>query len=134
MAKVVSWKIEDKFVDQEVDRISGIIINSLVLNNLNGVLSTFLDNVLHGLMITVSADKQIFSIYAIAIYFGVAYFCSWIVKLIYNQENWFLSTVFAEPLSQGLVAIVFDMALIGLKNLIVYLIKKNKKENEISKE
>jgi hypothetical protein len=26
------------------------------------------------------------------------------------------------------------MALIGLKNLIVYLIKKNKKENEISKE
>lgn len=73
-------------------------------------------------------------IYAIAIYFGVAYFCSWIVKLIYDQENWFLSTVFAEPLSQGLVAIVFDMALIGLKDLIVYLVKKNKKEKEISKE
>ena len=68
--------------------------------------------------------------YAIVIYFATAYFCDYMVSLIYREDSFILSSLFAGPLSQGLVALVFDLICIGIKDLIVYLIKKNKvKEN-----
>lgn len=83
-------------------------------------------------MFMMCKSKRIWSfivniIYAIGIYFGVAYFCDWMVSLIYNPDSWFLSNLFAGPLSQGLVALIIDLICIGIKDLIVYLVKKNKK-------
>lgn len=67
-------KIDENQVDFEVDKINDAIISSMWKDALPEIIKTFLDNFLAGLMITVSADKEIFKYYAIVIYLLYMFF------------------------------------------------------------
>ena len=57
-------------------------------------------------------------------YVGIAL----LVNVLYNIINEFMFNLSIEPLSWALIVLVVDMAFIGIKDLVVYLVKKHKKE------
>ena len=57
-------------------------------------------------------------------YVGVAV----IVNFVYMFINEFMFTLAIEPLSWALIVTLVDMAFIGIKDLVVHLVKKRKKE------
>ena len=57
-------------------------------------------------------------------YIGVAI----LVNFVYNFINEFMFSLPIEPMSWALIVLAVDMAFIGIKDLIVHLIKKRKKE------
>ena len=57
-------------------------------------------------------------------YIGVAI----LVNFVYNFINDFMFSLAIEPLSWALIVVAVDMVFIGIKDLIVYLVKKCKKE------
>ena len=57
-------------------------------------------------------------------YVGVAI----IVNIVYNVINEFMFSLSIEPLSWALIVLAVDMVFIGIKDLVVHLVKKRKKE------
>ena len=57
-------------------------------------------------------------------YIGVAI----LVNFVYNFINDYMFSLNIEPLSWALIVVAVDMVFIGIKDLVVYLIKKRKKE------
>ena len=57
-------------------------------------------------------------------YIGVAI----LVNFVYNFINEFMFRLAIEPLSWALIVVAVDMAFIGIKDLIVHLVKKRRKE------
>ena len=53
---------------------------------------------------------------------------AWIVNFVYLFINEFMFTIHIEPLSWALIVVAVDMFFIGIKDLIVHLVKKRKKE------
>ena len=60
-------------------------------------------------------------------YIGVAV----IVNLVYNFINDYMFSLAIEPLSWALIVVAVDMVFIGIKDLVVHLITKHKKERLI---
>ena len=56
-------------------------------------------------------------------YIGVAV----LVNFVYLFINEFMFTLHIEPMSWALIVLIVDMAFIGVKDLIVHLVKKRKK-------
>ena len=57
-------------------------------------------------------------------YTGVAI----LVNFVYNFINEFMFSLSIEPMSWAIIVVAVDMVFIGIKDLIVYLVKKHKKE------
>ena len=57
-------------------------------------------------------------------YVGVAV----IVNFVYLFINEFMFSLAIEPLSWALIAVAVDMVFIGIKDLVVHLVRKRKKE------
>ena len=57
-------------------------------------------------------------------YVGIA----WAVNFVYLFINDYMFSLSIEPLSWALIVVAVDMVFIGIKDLIVYLVKKRKKE------
>ena len=72
-------------------------------------------------------------IYYIGVFFAVMYAyagLNYVAKQI--NSGWFVAV---EPILFGLIALLADMAFIGIKDLVVFLVKRRKKKNaQLSKE
>lgn len=67
-------------------------------------------------------------IYYVALFFGVMFAyngLNQLAKLI--NSNWYVAV---EPIFFGIIVLIADMALIGVKDLIVYLVKRGKKKKK----
>ena len=77
--------------------------------------------------------KKIWTFFANLIYYlGVMILLSWFYELIFGVLN--ISTfIGVEPLGFGLACLIVDMALIGIKDLIVFLVKRAVKKSREKK-
>ena len=56
---------------------------------------------------------------------------AWLVDFVYLFINEFMFTFNVEPLSWALIVVAVDMIFIGIKDLVVHLVKKRKKERTV---
>lgn len=97
-------------VELLVDKYNNDIISSLLSKKIGLLLSTFIDNFLCGLMITVSAEKSIFIIYSLVIY--IAYIALLIYSIVKNGLTKYSKL--------GLLIMFSILTNVGITSLVIF--------------
>ena len=73
--------------------------------------------------------KAFWTFFTNILYYSIVVLCtSWVYTFINTKLNLFVAV---EPLFCGFIMLIIDMALIGIKDLIVYLVKKSRKKKVV---